>query len=59
MKTRKLELLTEPEPCELGCGRQVAVTRRIDDGATRLSTIRDGNIDPGPHLAMFHDAKES
>ena len=54
MKRRELELVTDPEPCELGCGETVAVTRRAGDEATRLSTIRDGKPAPGPHLATHH-----
>ena len=54
MKRRELELVTTPEPCELGCGATVAVTRRAGDEATRLSTIRDGKPAPGPHLTTHH-----
>jgi len=55
MKIRPVELKTPPEKCERGCGRLVAVTRRIDDGATRLSTVdKAGNVQPGPHNAIHH-----
>jgi hypothetical protein len=49
-KPRPVDIVTEPEPCETGRGAPVAVTRRRDDGATRLSVIGDdGRVWPGGH----------
>jgi hypothetical protein len=46
---RPVTLVTHPESCEC-CGSPVAVTRRNDDGATRLSNVNaDGEVMPGPH----------
>jgi hypothetical protein len=53
--TRRVDIVTEPEKCERGCGQDVAMTRRHDDGATRLSTIHDGRVLPGPHDGVHHD----
>lgn len=60
MKIRPVELKTPPEKCERGCGQLVAVTRRIDDGATRLSTVSEnGSVQPGPHNAIYHDEEDN
>ncbi|QYN41179.1 hypothetical protein K1T35_48445 (plasmid) [Pseudonocardia sp. DSM 110487] len=49
-KVRPVDIVTEPEQCETGCGARVAITRRRDDGATRLSVIGDGGrVWPGGH----------
>lgn len=51
-KSRPVDIVTTPEPCE-SCGDRVAVTRRQDDGATRLSNITsDGRVAPGPHDSL-------
>jgi hypothetical protein len=53
-RSRQVDLVTTPEKCE-GCGRTVAVTRRRDDGAERLSDV-DGNgrVLPGGHNELWH-----
>ncbi len=53
-KSRPVDIVTTPEKCEGGCGKTVAVTKRRDDGATRLSTIQDGRVLPGPHNDVHH-----
>jgi len=49
MKKRPVDIDGPVEQCERGCGDKVAKTVRRDDGATRVSTIRDGQVMPGPH----------
>jgi hypothetical protein len=47
-----VETLTTPEPCE-SCGGNVAVTRQVESGNTRLSNISDdGRVLPGPHSPL-------
>lgn len=49
MKSRKVNIAGQVEKCDRGCGEKIAKTVREDDGATRVSTIRDGHVMPGPH----------
>jgi hypothetical protein len=51
---RTVDIVTKPEKCERGCGDDVAMTRRRDDGATRLSTIKNGTVLPGSHNSHRH-----
>lgn len=52
---RQVDIITKPEKCERGCGHDVAITRRRDDGAERLSTIHNGQVVlPGPHNTVHH-----
>lgn len=58
MAKRPVDLITPAERCERGCGKTVAVTRRRDDAATRLSTIDgSGRVQPGDHNVVYHDAR--
>ena len=44
---RKVSIKGPIEPCERGCGQEVALTVREDDGAKRVSTIDNGRVMPG------------
>jgi hypothetical protein len=47
---REVDIVSAVEQCETGCRTNVAMNRRRDDGATRLSHINDdGSVAPGPH----------
>jgi hypothetical protein len=49
LRRQHVDIVTDPEQCETGCGTRVAVTR-TSQGATRLSQINDdGSVAPGPH----------